>query len=252
MSITRRLVGLYPRPFRDRWGPALESEASTTGWRSSPNLALTLVGMWLHPVIWPAASTAQRRVRAAYLIFTVSAIGWLIGHAALEMTGAVPRSLAHSWILNCCDVLMILGLTLVLPVPRLRYGPLLKLAIRRLALPVLLGALVVIVANDPTASSASPSFRWTVVGCWWLALAAGLVQAIRVITSFDAVRAPGPLRLRFGLWIATLGLALSGAIIFTSALTVGRDKLLGAAAAAAILTLAVAATGTVRDLADLT
>jgi hypothetical protein len=210
-----------------------------------------LVGLWLHPVIWPATSPAQRRVRAAHLIFTVSAIGWLTGHAVLEMTRAVPRSLAHSWILTLSDGLTILGLALVLPLPRPRYGALLKLTIRRLAVPVLLGALVVAVANETDVSTASPVLRWTVVTCWWLALAAGVIQLIRVLTGFGAVRAPGPLRLRLGLWLATLGLALNGAIIFTAAVTVGSDKLLGAIAAAMILTLAVAATGTVRDLAEL-
>ncbi len=253
MNVTRRLVTLYPRPFRDRWGSDLESEASTAGWRASPNLARTLIGLWIHPVIWPATSPAQRRLRAAHLLFTVSAIGWLTGHAALELTGAVPRSLARSWILTSCDALTIIGLALVVPLPRLRYfHSFAHLIARRLVGPALLGALIVIAANDLNASAAPAFVRWAIVGCWWLTLATGAIQAIRVLTSFGPVHAPGPLRLRVGLWLATLGLALSGAIIFTSALTVGTDKLIGAAAAAAILGLAVAVTGTVRDLAELT
>ncbi|MEU0090038.1 hypothetical protein [Kribbella sp. NPDC006257] len=251
MSLTHRLIALYPRPFRDRWGPALESEAGTTGWRSSPDLARTLIGMWIHPVIWPATSPAQRRLRAAHLAFAVSAVGWLTGHAALELTGAVPRSLARSWILTSCDALMITGLALVLPLPRLRYfHQLAHLIARRLAVPALLGALIVAAANNFTASAIPLVGRWAIVGCWWLTLATGAIQAIRVLTSFDPVHAPGPRRLRIGLWLATLGLALSGAIIFTATLTAGTDKLIGVVTATAILGLALAVTATVHDLAE--
>lgn len=66
--------------------------------------------------------------RAANLAVAVTAVGWLVGHAVLEMTTSVPRALAHSWILSAYDGLTFLGCALVLPFPRLAGVGLLALA----------------------------------------------------------------------------------------------------------------------------
>jgi uncharacterized membrane protein YjfL (UPF0719 family) len=58
-------------------------------------------------------------VRAANLAVAVTAVGWLLGYAVVEMTTSIPRGLAYSWILSACDGLTFLGFALVVPFPRL-------------------------------------------------------------------------------------------------------------------------------------
>ncbi|GAA0946986.1 hypothetical protein GCM10009554_43390 [Kribbella koreensis] len=115
MSITRALVGLYPSAVRERWGPELEEEARRDGWRGWPDLTVNLIRLWTHPAIWPAGSVTHRRARVAKLAIAVTGAGWLTGHALLELSAAVPRGLAHSWILDVCDAITLLGFLLVLP-----------------------------------------------------------------------------------------------------------------------------------------
>lgn len=254
MNVARTLVSLYPRPFKEHWGAALEGDARAAGWRSWPNVLVSLLDMWIHPAIWPAASRTQRRLRAANLAVAVTAVGWLVGHAVVEMSTSVPRALAHSWILSACDGLTFLGFALVLPFPHLTRRALTELvdrAARLLAVPVFLGGFVVVMVHSGIDPDALPLLRPAVLACWWIALTLGTIQSVRTVAGMDiaTITTPGPERLRLGLWTAAAGLALGGSIILGSAVTVGHDRLAGIVAGVGLLALAAATIGTVRDLA---
>jgi hypothetical protein len=47
VNVARILVSLYPRPFKEHWGAALEGDAQTAGWRSWPNVLVSLLDMWI-------------------------------------------------------------------------------------------------------------------------------------------------------------------------------------------------------------
>jgi hypothetical protein len=250
MNAGRLLVRLYPQPFRDHWGQELVGEADRAGWRGTPQLVWAIAGMWLHPAIWPAASMAERRRRMAALAVVVTAAGWLTAHAVLELTGAVPRALAHSWLLNLCDATTFAGFLLALPVPRPRSLPhLAGVAARRVAVPVAMGIGVVFaVHRDVVAPSV---LRLAVVAAWWLALMLVAAQVVRTVADVDlaAVAVPSPRRLRLGLWTTAAGLAGSGLTILMPAV-VGTGDLAGVFGGVMILALAAAVNGTVRDLAE--
>ncbi|WP_427896151.1 hypothetical protein ACQHIV_19670 [Kribbella sp. GL6] len=222
-------------------------EAERVGWRGMPQLVWAVAGMWLHPAIWPADSMAERRRRVAALAVVVTAAGWLTAHAVLELTGAVPRGLAHSWRLTMCDTLTFVGFLLAVPVPRLRSVVRLGLlAVRRIALPVGIGAGVVFVVHRDFAVPAV--VKLAVVAAWWLALTMVAGQAIRTVADVDltTVAVPSPRRLRLGLWTTAAGLAGSGLTLLTAS-----GNLTGVLAGATILTLAATVNGTVHDLTDL-
>ncbi|MFD7154166.1 hypothetical protein ACFV9C_06200 [Kribbella sp. NPDC059898] len=221
-------------------------EVERVGWRGMPQLVWAVAGMWLHPAIWPADSMVERRRRVAALGVVVTAAGWLTAHAVLELTGAVPRGLAHSWRLTACDTLTFLGFLLALPVPRLRsVVRLAVLAVRRIALPVGIGAAVVFVVHRDLAVPAL--VKLAVVAAWWLALMMVAGQVIRTVADVDlaAVAVPSPRRLRLGLWTTAAGLAGSGLTLLTAS-----GNLTGVLAGATILTLAAAVNGTVHDLTE--
>lgn len=79
----------------------------------------------------------------------------------------------------------------------------------------------------------------------------GTLQSVRTVAGMDitTITAPGPERLRLGLWTAAAGLALGGSIILGSAVTVGHDRPAGIVAGVGLLVLTAATIGTVRDLA---
>ncbi|MFI5693748.1 hypothetical protein ACIA58_18030 [Kribbella sp. NPDC051586] len=253
MRAARALVRLYPQPFRDRWGEELAGEAERGGLRGTPQLAWAIAAAWLHPAIWPADSTLERRRRVAALAVVVTAAGWLAAHAVLELTGAVPRALAHSWILTACDATTFLGFLLAIPTPRLRrrsFVHLARVAVRRIAGPAALGAGVVVVVNRDAAFDVV--MRWVVVAGWWLALVLVAGQVVRTVADVDlaVVAVPGPRRLRLGLWVVAAGLAGSGLTILMPALAGNGDRLAGAIGGVTVLALASAVNGTVRDLGE--
>ena len=176
-AVGRVVAGLYPRAIRDRWGQELGGEIEREGWRGLPRLVVAIAGMWLHPAIWPTSSSAERRRRVAALTVLVVGIGWLTAHAVLELTGAVPRSIAHSWLLTTCDLVTFAGFLMAVPVPRLRRTALARLAwtvARRLAVPFGAGAAVVYAANHDALTS--PMTRVLVVAGWWLTLVRDLAE----------------------------------------------------------------------------
>jgi hypothetical protein len=251
--VARLLVGLYPQPFRDRWGHELIGEAARTSWRGSPRLAVAIAGMWLHPAIWPADSMVERRRRAAALGVVVTAAGWLTAHAVLELTGAVPRALAHSWILTVSDATTFLGFLLAVPVPRLRRRSLVHLVgvgARRTAVPVLLGAGIVLAVNRDLALGSV--VRAAVIAGWWLVLVLVAWQVVRTVADVDvsAVAVPSPGRLRVGLWVVAAGLTASGLTILMPAVIGRGDRIAGIVGGTTLLVLAAAVNGTVRDLGE--
>src|ERR1039457_6616286 len=146
MSMTRTLVRMYPASFRERWGPMLEADARSAGWRSWPSLAATAIDMWLHLVVWPAESASQRRHRATAMALTVAVVIGVVGRAAAAAAanGSPLAQQAHRvWTLTDCGPLIVLGMPLVLPLPRLTrhaVATMLRRAAQALAAPLILGA----------------------------------------------------------------------------------------------------------------
>jgi hypothetical protein len=121
-------------------------EAQAAGWKAWPNLVAGIAGMWLHPAIWPAESRAQRQQRAATMAITVAAACWFLTHAATELDTLLSTGVARSWPMSVCTLLMLLGLVLVAPRPRLTFNAattVLRRVVSRFAAPAILGAGVV-------------------------------------------------------------------------------------------------------------
>ena len=248
MSATTWIVRLYPAPLRERWGPDLEGEAGAGGLRRLPDLLIGALDMWAHPVVWPADTPAQRRRRATVLAFVVGLGGWLIGHLAVQELD-LPATMTHSWSLDLSDVLLLAGLLLVTPLPRRRteLGRLVRQSARRLALPLLVGGLVLVRANLDAAMS--PGLRLVLLTAWWGALVLGAVRVCQVVAGLDPVLAPPhPVRLRLGIGtLATaFAVACAAAVWFTltDRTAVPAVCLLGGSLTA----LTLVCGGTLRDL----
>jgi hypothetical protein len=102
VNTAQRLVRLYPDPFRERWGSAMEIEVRTTGWRSWPKLAVSIADMWLHPTVWPADSRAQRQLRAVTMAITSAAACWFLTHAVTELGTPLSTGVARTWPMTAC------------------------------------------------------------------------------------------------------------------------------------------------------
>lgn len=254
MSVTRMLVRLYPESFRERWGSALEADAQSAGWRSWPSLLASVIDMWLHPVVWPAKSASQRRYRAAAMALTVTLTIWFVGRAAVAYHSPLSQQAHGVWNLTDCAELMVLGMALILPLPRLTkhaMTTLLRRAVQALAAPTILGvgALVFVHSGGPTMVSKS---RLLVVGCYWLALALGAIQVSWIIGTLgtSVVVPPRPARLRLGIAILAVGGALASLITFSSAVSGDGFDVLSAATGGCLLILTSTFVSTLRDLSD--
>jgi hypothetical protein len=64
MNVARTLVSLYPRPFKERWGAALEGDARAAGWRCWPN-ALVLPELPRPHLGVPLGRSVQQRLGGA-------------------------------------------------------------------------------------------------------------------------------------------------------------------------------------------
>ncbi|WP_134728268.1 MULTISPECIES: hypothetical protein [Amycolatopsis] len=250
MSWAARLVRLYPASLRSRWGAGLEDEARAAGWRRLPNLVVGALDMWVHPVVWPADSAAQRRSRASALVFAAGLSGWLLGHVAVE-DSLLPENVVHSWAANISDVLVLAGLVLVVPLPRLSVRAMLRLvaqALRRLAVPVVIGGAVYVAAN--LSASLSPGLRITLLVGWWLALVLGSVQVCTVVAGLDPedVVAPEPGRLWWGIGMVAAALAVGGGVVLWSTVVDGVTGLLPLVLGGALLVLTALCGWTLRDL----
>jgi hypothetical protein len=255
VTIHRSLVRLYPAAFRDRWGPALEDDARAAGWKGWPGLLAGIADMWLHPAIWPADSRAQRLGRVAVLGITATALGGLLARAAAargSLLGAVPGVAWAQW---PCLGLFVLGLGLVAPLPRLSWSAaaaLLGRAVRRLAVPVLLGVAMVTVARRDTAAVASGfGHRLALVGYWGL-LVVGAVQACRVVAGLGSsvLAAPRPWRLRLGIGSLLAASVLTAAVVLGAGLAHRQVDGPAVGAGVGLVLLAWALAAALRDLRD--
>ncbi|HET9168107.1 MAG TPA: hypothetical protein VFN97_01690 [Actinospica sp.] len=252
MNPVRLLLRLHPAAFRERWGAALEAEASAAGRRSWPGLLASAAGLWLHPVVWPAESAAQRRHRAAAAAFTLTLATWLVGRAG---TTNDPRLTWHAHrALNIaeCAALMLLGTLVIMPLPRptpRALAALLRRSLRALAAPAALAVagLVFVNAAHPAAHSAT---RLLVTATYWFTLALGAVQAARIVgtVSTSAVTPPRPTRLRLGIAVLAIGCALTAWISLSSTVTGHGFDAVSAAAGSGMLMLTAWFLSLLRDV----
>ncbi|MBD0746642.1 hypothetical protein [Streptomyces sp. CBMA152] len=235
MSVADRLVRLYPAAFRDRWGEAMVEEVRAAGWRGWYDALRGAADLWLHPVLWhvdprpveagPAESgpaevrsvgARDRRLgRAATLGVAVALFTALLGHAMGEQGAPLADAPGGPWPARVCAVLLLLGLALAAPRPKLSAGALRVLvdrAVRRLGVPMLLGAGVVALARVHTGRAGL--WEHLAADSWWLALAAAAVQACRAVSDVGGavLVPPSAASLRLGLWSLTAGSLLAGAV----------------------------------------
>lgn len=255
-TIADRLVRLYPASFRERWGPALEEEARAAGWKAWPNLIAGIADMWLHPAIWPADCCAQRRQRAATMAVTAAAACWFVTHAVTELDAAAAE-VARAWPMNASTLLLLLGLVLVAPRPRLTRPTattLLRHAASRFTVPAVLGAGVVAAVHTGTYAVAPAVARPVLLACWWAALALGAVQCCRLVSSLCTTVAepPPPGRLRHGLWTLAAAAAVPVPALLGASMSGDHLNVPSAASGAGLLLLSPALAATLRDLTPAT
>jgi hypothetical protein len=256
VNLALRLIRLYPAAFRQRWGADLELEVQHSDRATCANLAVSVVGMWLRPAIWPADSSAQRRQRMATMAVTLAAVCWFLTHAAMELDAPHSLSGADTWPMNACAVLMTFGLLLVVPRPRPTLHAaltLLRRAAYSFAVPAILTALVLAVVHTGAYAAAPALLRPILLICWWTALALGAIQSCRIVAGLGAATAvpPSPARLRLGLWSLTAAGALPGLLLLATSVSSEQPHLLPAASGAGLLVLFPAFLGTLRDLRQL-
>lgn len=255
--VTRSLVRLYPDAFRERWGAMVEDEARGVGWKSWPNLIAGIADMWLHPALWPADSPAQRQRRVATMGITVALAAWFLSHLAAEQAGPLPADGVRNGVMHGCTTLLLLGVALVAPQPRPTVRAAITLlgwALRRLAVPTVLGAAVVVLVHGGVDADASPpTLRTAVLAAWWIALGLGAIQIPRIFTGVgaDAVVPPDTGRLRAGVWTLAGASAAGGATILGLSVAGAGFHPLGAGVGVGLLLLTAVCAGTLRDLRDL-
>jgi hypothetical protein len=252
VNTAQRLVRMYPRSFRERWGDSLESEVEGTGWGSWPGLAAHVALMWLHPAIWPADSRAQRRQRAATMAITIAAACWYLTYAAAELGTPVART----WPMTACTALMLLGLVLVAPRPRLTLGAVrtaLRRAAGRFAAPAILGAVVVTAVHAEVYTAAPGVLRPVLLSGWWTVLALAAVRSCRIVADLgaEATVPPKPGRLRLGLLTLAVSATVPAPILLGASVAGGHLDPLSAVAGAGLLALMSAFVGTLRDVRHL-
>lgn len=220
MSLIRVLLRLHPASFRERWGPELEADARAAGRRSWPNLLASATDMRLHPVVWLAESASQRHHRAAAMALAGTLTTWFIGRAATTNDSLLSWHAHRAWNMADCVALMLLGVVLILPLPRPTWNAvttLLRKSFQALAAPAILGVggLLFVRNAHPAALSTA---RLLVTAGYWLTLALGAIQVGRIVAtiSTSVVTSPSPARLRLGIGILAVGSALASWISLSS------------------------------------
>jgi hypothetical protein len=163
----------------------------------------------------------------------------------------LPSDIAHAWPLATGDLLTVLGLALLVPLPRFTLVAVMAVArraVRQLAVPAALGLCVVLVVHAINGSTLPATVRVALLICWWAALTVGTVQICRVVAGLeaDAVVPPGPSRLRAGIWVLAVALAIPASVLVGSSALAGR--ILPALAGAGLLLLTLILGCTLRDL----
>lgn len=93
------------------------------------------------------------------MAITVALAAWFLSHLAAEQAGPLPADGAREQVTHGCTTLRLLGIALVAPRPRPTPGAattLLSWALRRLAVPTLLGTTVVVLVLGGVDADASP------------------------------------------------------------------------------------------------
>ncbi|MFI9362804.1 hypothetical protein ACIG5E_17375 [Kitasatospora sp. NPDC053057] len=251
------LFRLYPAPMRERWGEELAEEMArevrAAGWRAWPGLLTAIADLWLHPAVWPAEHRSERRDRAAVLAVAVALATGFVGTLAAEQGARQTAAPGGAWVAPLGQVLLLVGLALVTPLPRrdpAALRALLATAARRLTAPALAGAAVVALAHSaPGSALAAGDYRFAAVACWWTVLAVGALQTCRTVASPAGRRAlgtPHPARLRLGLGALTAAGVLAGAALLATR-TAGHAAV-AAAAGILLVLLAWPLAATLRDL----
>ncbi|WP_042364498.1 hypothetical protein, partial [Streptacidiphilus neutrinimicus] len=88
--------------------------------------------------------------------------------------------------------------------------------------------------------------------CWWASLAAGAVQACRVVAGSGGatLAAPSARRLRLALYSLTAGSLLTGSVALSAAFGRPEPDRPAVAAGSALVLLALTLTATLRDLRE--
>ncbi|HEX6471489.1 MAG TPA: hypothetical protein VF069_20475 [Streptosporangiaceae bacterium] len=224
MRLAPVVLGLYPRPVRERWGPDLEAEIRAAGWRSLPNTLTGIADLWLHPAIWPGASPRQRRLRMTTMAVALALACWFFSLATVELGGRSAQAAGHAPLMSVGMALILAGLVLIIPCPPVRaLAATCRIAVTRLAGPAALGA-GVIIAVHAGAGSAPSIVRAAVVACWWTALAMAAVQTCRAIAAAGSrLNPPRPGRLRVGTAVLTAGSAANAATLLGFSQRAGDD-----------------------------
>lgn len=252
MRMTRALLRLYPASIREYWGSMLEADAQSAGWRSWPNIVAAAVDMWLHPVIWPAESLRERRHRAVAMALAVTVTIGIIGRAAAASDSTLSQYPPGAWRLTDCARLLAIGAALILPLPRPgrdAIAMLFRTAFRALAVPLFLVVGAIVFAQSAETAELSTA-KPLVAACFWLALVAGAVQAIRVVCTTGSVvlTPPSSARLYLGFAVLITGCVLASWITIRAAVHGSGFDPLSAVTGAALLTLAFTLVSTLRDL----
>ena len=252
MSPLRMLVRLHPAAFRERWGAELEADASAAGRGSWPGLLSSAADLWLHPVVWPAESASQRRHRAAATAFALTLATWFVGRAGTANDPRLTWRAHHALNVTECAALMLLGVVVIMPLPRptaRAVAALLRKSLKALAAPAVLFAaqLALVHALHPAAHSTA---RLLITASYWLTLALAAVQAARIVgtVSTYAVTPPRSARLRLGIAILALGGALTAWISLSSTVSGHGFDAVSAAAGGCTLILTGLLLTTLHDL----
>ncbi|MDQ6933739.1 MAG: hypothetical protein M3130_00300 [Actinomycetota bacterium] len=209
MTAAARLVALYPAPVREVWADELADATAAAGPSAWPNIVTGAADMWLHPQLWPAAAAVQRRLRLTVLVLAIGLGGWLVmlrlGEPGVDVSHGGSRLVFLG-----SGLALAVGLVVSAPRARLEVDSLLgllRLVIRRLALPVGLTATIPFLAHSRVAAHPTELMGMVLTAYLWTVLVALCLQACRVVASCrEYVVPPSPRRQAFGTGLAALGL----------------------------------------------
>lgn len=221
MNAVRLLVGLYPAPVRERWGPDLAAEIAHRGPSAWGDTALGAVRLWLRPATWPETVAGQARRTVVGLAVAIVAAAALGARGFGPAWLAVDRPATAAWVIavGC-------GLAVLAPIPRPRPAALARLAvhlIRAAALPAAALTVLVCLANSGLVDHPGPSEQVALVTYYWGTLMLAGVRACAAAGRLgaDLVRLPSVRRIQLGLLTVAGGLAFGATDIAGGGLAAG-------------------------------
>lgn len=240
MSTAARLVRLYPAPVREVWANELEDATAAAGLRAWPSIVAGAADMWLHPQLWPADAAVQRRIRLTVLVVTAGLAGWLVvlrlGEPGVDVSHGSSRLVFLG-----SGLAVAVGLVSSAPRARLEVHTvlgLLRLAARRLTLPVGLAATLPLLARSQAAAHPTGLFAMVLAAYLWTVLVVFCLQVCRVVAGCrEYVVTPSPRRQAFGTGLAALGL---GGVAFLCLAHLASDQATSGALVEGLLLMALA------------